>query len=82
MVEIEKLDGGGWRVSRVLPCAASMQAAASALERIVPEAYAVQAKPADTISVDAYAARRFPTLARVPGFPGYTPPTLTDGPLP
>ena len=40
MVEIEKLPDGSWRVSRVLPCGASMQAAASALERINPDAYA------------------------------------------
>lgn len=39
MVEIEKLEGGAFRVSRVFPNAASMQAGASALERIVPEAY-------------------------------------------
>lgn len=40
MVEIEKLEGGAFRVSRVFPCAASMQAGASALERVVPEAFA------------------------------------------
>jgi hypothetical protein len=39
MVEIEQLEGGAFRVSRVFPNAASMQAAASALERIVPEAF-------------------------------------------
>lgn len=40
MVEIERLPDGQWRVSRVLPCAASMQAAAMALEGVVPEAFA------------------------------------------
>lgn len=41
MVEIERLPDGQWRVSRVLPCKASMQAAATALERVVPEAFDV-----------------------------------------
>lgn len=39
MVEIEKLPDGGYRVSRVFATKAAMQAGASALERIVPEAY-------------------------------------------
>lgn len=41
MVHLEKIEGGGWRVSRVMPCGPSMQAAASALEAINPQAYAV-----------------------------------------
>lgn len=39
MVEIERLPDGRWRVSRVLDTDAAMQAAASALERVVPEAF-------------------------------------------
>jgi len=39
MVEIERLPEGGYRVSRVFATKAAMQAGASALERIVPEAY-------------------------------------------
>lgn len=39
MVEIEQLEGGAFRVSRVFPNASSMQAGASALERVCAEAF-------------------------------------------
>lgn len=40
MVEIERMADGNWRVSRTLPCLSSAHAAAMALERVVPEAFA------------------------------------------
>lgn len=40
MVDIEQLPDGSYRVSRVFPCGASMQAGAIALERVNPDAFA------------------------------------------
>lgn len=49
MVEIEQLPEGGYRVSRVFATKAAMQAGASALERVVPEAYEPLPVPASRV---------------------------------
>lgn len=62
MVTIEHLEDGTFRVSRVFPCAASMQAGASALERVVPEAF--KAGEFGVVSRDAWDALK-PTPAPI-----------------
>lgn len=52
MVEIEQLPEGGYRVSRVFPNGGSMQAAASALERISPEAFEPLPVPATMPTIE------------------------------
>jgi hypothetical protein len=42
MVVMERQEDGSYLVYRVLPCLPSAQAAAAALERVVPEAFEVE----------------------------------------
>lgn len=60
MVLIEKIEGGGFLVSRVFPCAASAQAGAVALERVVPEGYRPGSPtPAGLCGIRAYDGHPF-----------------------
>lgn len=68
MVVIEQTEAGGFLVYRVFPCAASAQAGAVALERVVPEGY----KPGSLTPT------RLCGIAAYDGHP-FNPPSTEDG---